>query len=172
MKKPIFTIFIFPFIISTIISAIVVYLSLSAVEAISIKHVPTRPSIKRTQSVPTTLFTPTPPSNRLKSQYLSKRSWNGKVSHYSRAGCLGCSPTLTMANGRPLDDDKSTIAFNYLPLGSMVKITNLDNGKNIIAEVTDTGGFNRLGRIADLTPKVYSAIESKTDVSQILIEEL
>ena len=100
------------------------------------------------------------------------RTWKGKVSHYSVAGCLGCSPTLTMANGEKLDDNKMTIAFNWLPMNSRVRITNLDNGKSVVATVTDTGGFNRLGRIADLVPAVANELETKTDTSLVKIEAL
>lgn len=96
--------------------------------------------------------------------------WTGKVSHYSRAGCLGCSANLTMANGQPLDDEAMTIAFNWLPMNTRVKLTNLDNGKSCEATVTDTGGFNKLGRIADLVPAVARALETKTDISQVKIE--
>lgn len=110
---------------------------------------------------------PTPQVNASKSI-----SWTGKVSHYSRAGCLGCSATLTMANGEPLDDSRPTIAFNNLPMNSQVKITNLDNGKSMVATVTDTGGFKKLGRIADLVPAVANELETKTDVTNVLIEEL
>lgn len=99
-------------------------------------------------------------------------SWQGKVSHYSREGCLGCSATLTMANGQPLDDNAMTIAFNHLPMNTKVRLTNLDNGKSVIATVTDTGGFERLGRIADLVPAVKNALETKTDQSEVLIEQL
>lgn len=97
-------------------------------------------------------------------------TWIGKVSHYSRAGCLGCSPNLTMANGKPLDDEAMTIAFNWLPMNTKVRLTNLDNGKSCEATVTDTGGFNKLGRIADLVPAVARALETKTDISQVKIE--
>lgn len=113
--------------------------------------------------------TPTPHQKTLK---VSGNSWQGKVSYYTRAGCLGCSPTLTMANGEPLDDTKLTIAFNKVKLNSMVKITNLDNNKSVVAKVTDTGGFERLGRIADLGLAVKDTIEAKTDTSSILIELL
>lgn len=99
-------------------------------------------------------------------------SWKGKVSHYSRSGCLGCSATLTMANGETLDDERLTIAFNKLPMNTQVRLTNLDNGKSVIATVTDTGGFERLGRIADLVPAVARELETKTDVSDVLIEQL
>lgn len=99
-------------------------------------------------------------------------AWTGKVSHYSRSGCIGCSATLIMANGQPLDDEELTIAFNKLPLGTKVRITNLDNGKSLVVTVTDRGGFERLGRIADLVPAVARELETKTDVSNVKIEEI
>lgn len=117
--------------------------------------------------------TPTPTVAPLKTRtQTSNRVWVGKVSHYSRAGCLGCSPTLTMANGQPLDDNAMTIAFNWLPLNTQVRVTNLDNGKSVIATVTDTGGFNSLNRIADLVPAVANELGTKTDVTNVLIEAL
>jgi len=99
-------------------------------------------------------------------------SWTGKVSHYSRAGCLGCSENLTMANGQPLDDNALTIAFNKAPLGTKLKLTNMDNGKTVIVTVTDRGGFEKLGRIADLVPAVANALGTKTDITSVLFETL
>ena len=98
--------------------------------------------------------------------------WEGKVSHYSRAGCLGCSATLTMANGQPLDDEALTIAFNKAPLGTRLKLTNLDNGKSVIVTVTDRGGFEKLGRIADLVPAVARELGTKTDITTVRFEKL
>lgn len=112
---------------------------------------------------------PTPTPEPVKDSFLP-RAFEGKVSHYSVAGCIGCSPTLTMSNGETLSDDQPTIAFNHLPLNTKVKITNLDNGKSIIATVTDRGGFEKYGRIADLTPVVYGELQTKTDVSTVRIE--
>lgn len=82
----------------------------------------------------------------------------GLASYYSRQGCLGCSSTLTMANGEQLNDDKLTVAYNHAPLNSMVKIGNLSNGKTVLAKVTDTGGFERHGRIVDLSVATRDAI--------------
>lgn len=95
--------------------------------------------------------------------FMPRASYEGKASIYSRAGCLGCSPTLTMANGQPLDDNALTVAFNLEPLGTQLKITNTVTGKTVIAEVTDTGGFHRHGRIVDVVPAVANALELKTD---------
>lgn len=97
-------------------------------------------------------------------------SWTGFVSHYSENGCLGCSATLTMANGERFDETKMTLAFNHLPMNTVVRVTNLDNGKTIIARVTDRGGFEKYGRLADLSLALATHLEAKTDVSKIKIE--
>jgi hypothetical protein len=119
---------------------------------------------------PTILPTLTP--TKAPAKPLQSNIWRGYVSHYSRAGCLGCSETLTMANGEPLDDNRPTIAFNWLPMNTKVRITNTDNGKSMIVTVTDTGGFNSLNRVADLTPAVANYLETKTDQSLVIIEKL
>lgn len=82
----------------------------------------------------------------------------GKASYYSRAGCLGCSPTMTMANGEPLDDTKLTVAYNDAPINSWVVIRNNRTGEKVRARVTDTGGFKRHGKIIDLTIATRDAI--------------
>ncbi|MCG3176868.1 MAG: hypothetical protein MOGMAGMI_01832 [Candidatus Omnitrophica bacterium] len=123
-------------------------------------------------ATPTPTTTPIKPSPTPQVNASKRVSMTGKVSHYSRVGCLGCSATLTMANGESLDDNRLTIAFNKLPMNTQVRLTNLDNGKSVVATVTDTGGFEKLGRIADLVPAVAQALETKTDVSNVLIEEL
>lgn len=101
------------------------------------------------------------------------QSWTGTASWYSREGCIGCNPDRIMANGEPLDDDALTVAFNKVPLGSMVRIRNLENNMITEAEVTDTGGFESLGRIVDLTPRVRRQINCSDlcEVEVTLIEE-
>ena len=84
--------------------------------------------------------------------------WHGQASYYSREGCIGCSANLYMANGKPLDDNKLTVAFNKIPLGKMVRIINNKTHDVVIAEVTDTGGFERHGRIIDLSLATKNAI--------------
>lgn len=82
----------------------------------------------------------------------------GKASYYSREGCLGCSATLTMANGEPLDDSKLTVAYNHAPLNSYISITNVLTGKQVRAKVTDRGGFERHGKIVDLSVATKDAL--------------
>lgn len=84
--------------------------------------------------------------------------WAGLASYYSENGCLGCSPTLTMANGQRLDDTKLTVAFNRAPLNRQVEITNQATGQTVIATVTDRGGFERHGKIIDLNLATKNAI--------------
>lgn len=84
----------------------------------------------------------------------------GVASYYSRAGCVGCSESLTMANGEPLDDSKLTLAFQRTELNKIVTITNLKNGQTVQAKVTDRGGFESLPvpKIADLSKATKEAI--------------
>ena len=99
----------------------------------------------------------------------------GYVSYYSDAGCLDCRADRLTASGEKFDENLLTLAHNQIKLGTRVRITNLDNGKTVIAKVNDRGGFNRLGthgRIADLSLATCQAIECKTDKSIIVIEKI
>lgn len=91
-------------------------------------------------------------------------SWTGEASYYSRAGCIGCSKNLIMANGEPLDDSRLTIAMptavvrRYKLLNTRVTVRNISTNERVSAKVTDTGGFARYGRVADLSVAVKRAI--------------
>jgi len=115
------------------------------------------------------------PTQEIKSseqvETIAKSSWVGKASYYSREGCVGCHPDLIMANGEPLNDNAFTVAFNDLPLGSFVTVKNLKNDQFVTAQVTDTGGFNELGRIIDLTIAVRDAIDCN-DLCDVEVTEL
>jgi len=86
------------------------------------------------------------------------QTWRGIASYYSQAGCLGCREDFITASGEVFDENKPTLAFNWLPMGTQVSVTNTANGKTITAKVNDTGGFNELGRIADLSKGLKEAI--------------
>lgn len=66
-------------------------------------------------------------------------SWYGKKFH-----------GLNTASGEPYDMFKLTAAHRTLPIPSYVRITNLSNGKTLIARVNDRGPFGR-DRIIDLS---------------------
>lgn len=97
--------------------------------------------------------------NPARAPVATDESWLGKASYYTREKCIGCHPQRIMANGQPLDDAALTVAFNHAPLGTHLKITNTDNGQSIIAEVTDTGGFEKHGKIADLNLGAKNALQ-------------
>lgn len=123
---------------------------------------------------------------KVEAKMVEKVLLEGKASYYSESGCLGCSETLTMANGERFDEDEYTIAIGLvydgkvtnrplIALNKFVKIRNIDNGKEIVAKVTDTGGFHspRFNyRIADLSLATAKAIDLKTNVSTIQIVDL
>lgn len=93
----------------------------------------------------------------------------GKVSYYSKDGCLGCSTNQRMANGEIFDETKYTLAHNSIPLNTIVMVKNLDNGKQMTAKVTDRGGFGKYNRIADLSKALYDDLGVRTDKSIIEI---
>jgi rare lipoprotein A len=51
-----------------------------------------------------------------------------------------------MANGEVYDMNKIIVAHRTLPLGTKVRVTNLDNGKSIIAPVLDRGPYVKDGQ--------------------------
>lgn len=103
-----------------------------------------------------------------------KRELRGEASYYSRAGCLGCSENLTMANGQTLDDTALTLALTpemvsrHKLLNDIITVENVKTGKTVKARVTDTGGFGRLGRVADLSVATRDAIECSS-LCEVLI---
>ena len=100
------------------------------------------------------------------------KTFQGKVSTYTATygGCLSCTKHydekgqlyFITASGDRLDDSKFTLAFNKLPLGSRVSVTNLNNYKSVGAVVNDRGGFEPLGRIADLSLATAVSIGART----------
>lgn len=62
------------------------------------------------------------------------------------------------ANGERFDQHAMTAAHRTLPLPSMVKVTNLENGKSTIVKVNDRGPFKK-DRIIDLSKAAATKIE-------------
>lgn len=93
----------------------------------------------------------------------------GKVSYYSKDGCIGCNAAQKMANGQIFNENAMTLAHNSIPLNTKVTVKNLTNGLFTTAIVTDRGGFTKYGRVADLSKGLYEAIAANTDKSIIEI---
>lgn len=54
------------------------------------------------------------------------------------------------ASGEPYDQDKMTAAHNRLPLGTMIKVTNLRNKRSVVVRVNDRL-HHRNKRLVDLS---------------------
>lgn len=114
-------------------------------------------------------------------------TFRGKASYYSMDGCLGCKPYYDengvyylTANGDRFDENAHTLAVpaewvkeGKVELGTIVSVTNLDNGKRVLgAVVNDSGGFLKYGRIADLSKALYEELGVITDVTTIEVQVL
>ena len=79
----------------------------------------------------------------------------GKASWYSQRdpGIL-----LTTANMEIFNDSQLTCAMWEMPFNTILKVTNLENGKSVVVRVNDRGPAKRLNRTIDLTKTAFSRI--------------
>lgn len=63
-----------------------------------------------------------------------------------------------MSNGQPYHRDSLTCAHRIYPLGTYLKVTNVNNNKTVIVKVTDRGPFGH-GRIIDLSYAAAKELE-------------
>ncbi len=78
---------------------------------------------------------------------LHAQTQKGKASYYANK-FIG-RPT---ASGERLHKDSLTCAHRTYPFGTLLRVTNPANGKQVIVRVTDRGPFVK-GRIVDLSPR-------------------
>ena len=67
----------------------------------------------------------------------------------------------TTANMEIFDDRQLTCAIWGVPFGTLLRVTNLENGKEVVVRVNDRGPAKRLvrkGRVIDLTKEAFSMI--------------
>ena len=76
---------------------------------------------------------------------LPAQTQKGKATYYSRR-----ATGARTASGERLHHDSLTCAHRTHPFGTLLKVTNPSNGKDVIVKVTDRGPFAR-GRIIDLS---------------------
>ena len=108
-------------------------------------------------SPPATLPTPAP-STIIET---GLASWYGAKHHGKRT-----------ASGEIFDQKKFTAAHRTLPWGSIVKVTNLDNGKSVEVRINDRGPFTK-GRIIDLSRAAARAVDMlESGVSPVRMELL
>jgi peptidoglycan lytic transglycosylase len=75
------------------------------------------------------------------------------------------------ASGEPYNGNIYTAAHRTLPFGTMVKVTNLDNGKSVRVRINDRGPHVR-GRIIDLSSSAATALAMSAGVARARIEVL
>jgi rare lipoprotein A len=65
---------------------------------------------------------------------------------------------LLTANGETYDPDQMTCAHKVLPLGTILKVTNLENDRSVIVRVNDRGPYVD-GRIIDLSLRAATLLD-------------
>lgn len=79
---------------------------------------------------------------------------SGKASYYADR-----HQNQLTANGERYSHDRLTAAHKTLPFNTRVRVTNLNNGKNVVVRINDRGPFVR-GRVIDLSKSAFSQIGS------------
>lgn len=101
------------------------------------------------------------PKNYENYKETGKASWYGSDFHGKKT-----------ANGEIFNADSVTAAHRTLPLPSMVRVTNLKNGKMIMARVNDRGPFSK-DRVIDLSEKSAILLGFKNQgTAQVQVELL
>jgi rare lipoprotein A len=62
------------------------------------------------------------------------------------------------SSGERFSPDKLTAAHRTFPFGTMVRVTNLRNGRTVIVRINDRGPFNK-GRIIDVSPAAAKLLQ-------------
>ena len=90
----------------------------------------------------------------------------GKASFYTVK-----SSGLQTANGERYNEDALTCASLDYKFNTLLKVTNIENGKAVIVRVTDRGNFKKYGRILDLSRGAFAKIaDTKLGVIKVKIE--
>lgn len=101
------------------------------------------------------------------SGYHVGQSWTGMASYYGVGDKFQGGQT---SSGEQLNLTDMTAAHRDLPFGTMLRVTNLNNGKICVVRVNDRGPFVR-GRIVDLSPGAARELEMLgSGVAKVRIE--
>jgi len=97
---------------------------------------------------------PVPPASTVHVDH-SGRTEKGRGSFYAKS-----FTNKKMADGHRMNPNSNVAASKTLPLGSVAKVTNLDNGKSATVKIEDRGPYVN-GRVVDLAPKVADDLDMK-----------
>lgn len=109
--------------------------------------------------------------------FAASKVWGAEASYYTYDSCRkeGSSGVFT-ASGERFNENALTAAMWGVPFGTLVRVTNLANGKSVVVRITDRGPSKRLvkiGRIIDLSKMAFKRIASLKDgVIKVKVEIL
>lgn len=89
---------------------------------------------------------------------VGEASWYGKAFH-----------GRTTASGEDFDMFELTAAHRRLPLGTLVKVTNLRNGKSVIVRINDRGPYVN-NRIMDLSYGAARMLEFRGGLERVRLD--
>lgn len=95
---------------------------------------------------------PPVPASRVVRIDHSGRKEKGRASYYGHY-----FDNRKMADGHRMNPNTNIAASKQLPLGSVAKVTNLENGKSVTVKVEDRGPYVE-GRVVDLAPKAADVL--------------
>ena len=91
---------------------------------------------------------------------------SGKASFYSKS-----SSGRRTASGERLHHDSLTCAHRTYPFGTLLLVTNPENGKHVIVKVTDRGPYVK-GRVIDLSMRAAKELGIVAQgIAPVLVEE-
>ena len=73
------------------------------------------------------------------------------------------------ASGKRFSNNKYTAAHRKLPFGTILRVTNEENGQCVLVEITDRGPFLR-GREIDLSKRAFMEIASNKNSGSIIVK--
>lgn len=110
--------------------------------------------------------TPLPPAD----QYLGPVDVVGHREIGSAAWYGGRHVGRRTASGERLDAVRATAAHRSLPLHSLVRVTNLSNGRSVIARITDRGPVSH-SLLIDVSPRAADELDMKhAGIATVAIE--
>lgn len=103
----------------------------------------------------------------------------GTSSWYGSNGVPGIKRTDSYhgkqtASGEIFDTWALTCAYNnrsYIKRGQLLRVTNIANGKSVIVKVNDSGAFNKLNRVIDLSYKAKQEL-GMGDLGKVKVEKV
>lgn len=98
---------------------------------------------------------------------VNQHSTRGEASYYA-----GFHHGKKTASGERFNTHSLTAAHRTLPLGSKIKVTNLNNGKEVVVRVNDRGPYAK-GRVLDVSLGAAKKLDMiKTGTAKVSIQIL